>query len=205
MTFKFFSIADLLRTRGDSGVRGDAGGQANTHAGVVAPLASKRASPLPTASGEQGARLNWRGGTDSQHPWGLQGTDPTDPTDPAYFESSAHPSPDGIDLPINTDPQIEAWLVINLAHGGGEFKTAMNSDEFYPWFDDVPDDIPKPEHFSGDIEPPGVPADPIAWQALADAYHAHHFGCPTCTAAGRGILYGQRCGAGMALWRTYCE
>lgn len=40
---------------------------------------------------------------------------------------------------------------------------------------------------------------------LADAYHAHHFVCTTCIAAGRGRRYGQRCGTGMALWRTYCE
>ena len=201
IALKFFSFADLLPKKGDGGVKGDAGGQANAHAGLVVPLASKRASPPPTVSGELGAHLNWRGGTDSQHPWGLQGTDPTDPTDSAYFESSAHPSPDGIDRPINTDPQIKAWLVIDLAHGGGEFKTAMNSDEFYPRFDDVP----KLEHPGGDIEPPGVPADPIAWQALAAAYHAHHFGCPTCIAAGRGSRCGQRCGAGMALWRLYCD
>ena len=48
-------------------------------------------------------------------------------------------------------------------------------------------------------------AHPNAWRELAQAYHTHHFECPTCTAAGRGILYGQRCGAGMALWRTYCD
>lgn len=34
------------------------------------------------------------------------------------------------------------------------------------------------------------------------AYHAHHFNCPTCIAAGRGSRYGQRCSAGMTLWRT---
>jgi len=47
--------------------------------------------------------------------------------------------------------------------------------------------------------------DPMDWKALAAAYHAHHFNCPTCIAAGRGSRYGQRCGAGMALWRAYCE
>jgi len=52
---------------------------------------------------------------------------------------------------------------------------------------------------------PDPPDDPLDWKELAAAYHAHHFNCPTCIAAGRGIQYGQRCGAGMALWRAYCD
>ncbi len=52
---------------------------------------------------------------------------------------------------------------------------------------------------------PDPPDDPQDWKELAAAYHAHHFNCPTCIAAGRGSRYGQRCGAGMALWRAYCE
>ena len=52
---------------------------------------------------------------------------------------------------------------------------------------------------------PEPPLDPQAWRELAAAYHAHHFDCPTCIAAGRGGQYGQRCGAGMALWRAYCD
>ena len=52
---------------------------------------------------------------------------------------------------------------------------------------------------------PGPPSDPQAWRELAHAYNAHHFNCPTCIAAGRDSRYGQRCGAGMALWRAYCE
>lgn len=55
---------------------------------------------------------------------------------------------------------------------------------------------------ANDPEPPNDPAD---WHELAAAYHAHHFNCPTCIAAGRGSQYGQRCGAGMALWRLYCD
>ncbi len=47
------------------------------------------------------------------------------------------------------------------------------------------------------LEPP---VDPQAWRELAAAYHAHHFNCPTCIAAGRGAEYGLRCGVGMALW-----
>ena len=49
------------------------------------------------------------------------------------------------------------------------------------------------------------PDNPVDWKELAAAYHSHHFNCSTCIAAGRGSRYGQRCGAGMALWRAYCE
>ena len=38
-----------------------------------------------------------------------------------------------------------------------------------------------------------------AWRPLAQAYHAHHFGCPVCVAAGL------RCGAGAALWVAYSD
>lgn len=52
---------------------------------------------------------------------------------------------------------------------------------------------------------PDPPENPLDWKELAEAYHAHHFNCPTCIAAGRGNQYGQRCGVGMALWRAYCD
>ena len=48
---------------------------------------------------------------------------------------------------------------------------------------------------------PEPPADPADWRELAAAYHAHHFKCPFCIAAGKG--YGLRCGVGAALWSTY--
>jgi hypothetical protein len=51
---------------------------------------------------------------------------------------------------------------------------------------------------------PDPPDNPLDWKELATAYHAHHFNCPTCIAAGRGTRYGQRCGVGTALWRAYC-
>ena len=50
------------------------------------------------------------------------------------------------------------------------------------------------------LEPPTDPAD---WRELAAAYHAHHFACQTCIAAGRGSQYGLRCGTGAALWTSY--
>ena len=50
-----------------------------------------------------------------------------------------------------------------------------------------------------------LPANHLDCKKLASAYHAHHVNCPVCIAAGRGSQYGQRCGAGMALWRLYCD
>jgi len=52
-------------------------------------------------------------------------------------------------------------------------------------------------------EPPEPPTDPHAWRELATAYHLHHFKCSTCIAAGRGAVYGLRCGTGAALWTSY--
>ena len=50
---------------------------------------------------------------------------------------------------------------------------------------------------------PEPPTNPKDWRELAQAYHAHHFKCSTCIAAGRGTVYGPRCGAGAALWNAY--
>lgn len=50
---------------------------------------------------------------------------------------------------------------------------------------------------------PEPPQDPAAWRELAQAYHAHHFNCQTCQAAGRGAMYGLRCGVGASLWTKY--
>lgn len=55
---------------------------------------------------------------------------------------------------------------------------------------------------SHEDDPPDIPSE---WKELAAAYQAHHFKCPTCMAAGRGSQYGQRCGAGMSLWRAYSD
>ena len=40
-------------------------------------------------------------------------------------------------------------------------------------------------------------------QSAAQAFHAHHFSCHQCIAAGRGDRYGMRCAAGLALWSDY--
>ena len=50
---------------------------------------------------------------------------------------------------------------------------------------------------------PEPPTDPNAWRELAQAYKAHHFLCKTCIAAGRGAMYGLRCGVGAALCNAY--
>ena len=42
-----------------------------------------------------------------------------------------------------------------------------------------------------------------AEQSAARGYHAHHFNCHTCIAAGRGEKYGSRCAVGLALWGGY--
>ena len=52
---------------------------------------------------------------------------------------------------------------------------------------------------------PDLPEAPADWKERAAVYHAHHFNCATCITAGRGSRYGQRCGAGMALWQAYCD
>ena len=46
-----------------------------------------------------------------------------------------------------------------------------------------------------------TPEPEIDWKPLAQAYHRHHFSCPTCCAAGRGV--GLRCGTGTSLWAVY--
>ena len=50
---------------------------------------------------------------------------------------------------------------------------------------------------------PEPPTNPKVWRELAAASHAHHVHYSTCIAAGQGSEYGQRCGAGMDLWRAY--
>ena len=50
---------------------------------------------------------------------------------------------------------------------------------------------------------PEPPPDPNAWRELAQAYHAHHFKCPVCKAAGHGSMYGPRCGVGASFWTSY--
>ena len=109
MALKFISITDLLLIRGGGGVSGDNGCRANTHAGVVVPLTSKRAFPLDHDGGARGAFKITGGEAQSQHPWGFQATDPTAPTDPANLDGAACPSSfDDIGQARNTDVLVDA-------------------------------------------------------------------------------------------------
>lgn len=70
------------------------------------------------------------------------------------------------------------------------------------------EDEPSPAAQPAPPPPPAPAAPPPApdvegWRVLASAYHQHHFGCPICIAAGRGVRYGLRCGVGAALWADY--
>ena len=82
---------------------------------------------------------------------------------------------------------------------------------------DTPD---TPEKINADIESTEAAATPTQteprrvfrqrgpWltgtqQSAAQAYHAHHFSCHQCIAAGRGDRYGKRCAVGLALRSDY--
>lgn len=206
MALKFISIADLLRIKGDGGVSGDNSRRINEHAGVAVPPAPMLHSPLHPGGGGRG-EFRITGGDDrSQYPCGFQATDPTDPTNPTCIQGTACPSSsDGIGQPMNTDMLSDAWHPLDLAQGCREFNTAMNSDKFYVGPGDCPDAFPTLEPAGWNVEPPAVPADPMVWRASAASYHAHHFSCPTCIAAGRGLEYGMRCGPGLLLWDAYAK
>lgn len=94
---------------------------------------------------------------------------------------------------------------LNEIHGNaliGQFSEAVNDPASSD--PDYHENLQKPAMAAKTDDPaPEPPADPNAWRELAQAYHEHHFGCSTCTAAGRGAVYGLRCGVGAALWNTY--
>jgi hypothetical protein len=206
MALKFISIAELLRIKGDGGVSGDNTRKANEHAGLTVPLAPVQCSPLPLGGGERGELSITGGDGQSQYPCGFQATDPTAPTNPTCLQGTACPSSfDDIGQPINADMRIGAWHPLDLAQGCREFRTAMNSDEFYASPDDGPDAVAMPEPDGWNVELPSVPVDPMAWRVSAASYYDHHFSCPACIAAGRGLEYGMRCCTGLLLWDAYAE
>lgn len=45
--------------------------------------------------------------------------------------------------------------------------------------------------------------NPLDWKAMAADYHAHHFSCAACIAAGRSPDHGTRCCEGLLLWDVY--
>jgi hypothetical protein len=81
-----------------------------------------------------------------------------------------------------------ARLLVPLRKHRAELADALQADHVESLFRASADTSPRPLS---------------DWHALDAAYLVHHFNCPTCIAAGRGSRYGQRCGAGMALWRAY--
>ena len=71
-----------------------------------------------------------------------------------------------------------------------------------------PDLLPAPRLVANEAPHPPTPPKPVKhvdqnWKPLALAYHAHHFKCHVCKAAGRGSNYGPRCGVGASLWTGY--
>jgi len=84
----------------------------------------------------------------------------------------------------------------------GQFGEAVNDPAgFSP---DGQENLRKPVIVAVADDPgPEPPFDPDAWRELAEAYHAHHFSCAYCIAAGRGNRYGVHCGVGAALWTSY--
>jgi hypothetical protein len=73
--------------------------------------------------------------------------------------------------------------------------------------------IEDPDRWPHSSDKNGVEIDAFAastWlnnteQLAAQAYHAHHFNCHPCIAAGRSNRHGSRCAVGLALWNTYLE
>ena len=63
--------------------------------------------------------------------------------------------------------------------------------------------VPEPGQRPANTAPAPEHPAAVAWHALDMAYQAHHFKCPICIAAGRGVRYGLRCGVGAALWADY--
>jgi len=87
-------------------------------------------------------------------------------------------------------------------------ETAPSMDATKPGFVDfvafIAAPIQKTEGVSPAANDPALEpsTDPIALCELAAACHLHHFDCSTCIAAGRGAVYGLRCGVGAALWTS---
>jgi len=68
--------------------------------------------------------------------------------------------------------------------------------------DDTSEPIPPFTPMATPKAPPWHHID-AGWHAMDQAYHQHHFACPTCISAGQGR--GQRCETGHALWLAYSE
>ena len=103
---------------------------------------------------------------------------------------------------MSTDTLIRAALDAGVAlkFVGGKLKACGHVDVLRAWAPRLR------ENKAALIEALTAPPEQHAttdWKPLAALYHAHHFNCPTCIAAGRG--YGLCCGTGTALWAAYSE
>lgn len=127
-------------------------------------------------------------------------------------------------LPVQDifDALHDAGLIVSLKSGGGLIVSPgsrltpdlrelvkVNKELLVDWLQAANDPVQAAEPVQPQIEdgpkdrPILATPDPNAWRVLAAAYHAHHFACHVCIAAGRGAGYGLRCGAGAALWTSY--
>lgn len=100
---------------------------------------------------------------------------------------------------MSTDTLIRAAMDAGVAlkFEDGKLKACGHVDVLRAWAPRLR------EHKAALIEALQPPEPAIDWRELDRAYLAHHVGCKTCQAAGRGRTYGLRCGTGASLWVAY--
>lgn len=88
---------------------------------------------------------------------------------------------------------------VALRFEGGKLKACGHVDVLRAW-------APRLRERKAElIEALQMPEPAIDWRELDRAYLAHHVGCKTCQAAGRGRTYSLRCGTGSVLWAAYSD
>lgn len=88
----------------------------------------------------------------------------------------------------------KSLLAESTAKASSEAGTAPQVSQSGP----APEPVPTPAPAKTKTRQPSED-----WSALDKAYQAHHVRCVQCIAAGRGAVYGLRCGVGAALWSHY--
>lgn len=167
MVVNIISFAELLKTRGERGVGGDAIKKPNVHAVWTDPTSNQATFPPTKDSWRSGPDQVADGDSGYQHSCGFQELDPTHPPDPTRntAESATRTFDDA--------------GVIQM-HGGIAALESTAQAEFR-------------------IDP----FDSLDWRQKAAEYHAHHFSCTTCIAAGLMSDRGTRCRHGTLLWEVY--
>jgi hypothetical protein len=197
MALKFISFAELPLTGGVSGVGGEVARKGPTHEGLPAPIAQKNRSPQDLISDVHGGNEKIGGVTESQYPCGFQALDPVNPILPTSSDGVVCRVSNEAGRPENPGPEIDSWAALDAKYWCGA-RTAMNTGDI--------DAVPVLQPVELRSQPPKkLPPGPMDWREPAAAYHAHHFDCPACIAAGRGPQYGLRCGPGLLLWDSYAE